>query len=67
MAGNLYSASSMRSSVFYDQDNTAYYTDPASTSVLNALRFNNVDCINGNCPSNGAIRLTPNLHLNAGG
>ncbi|HLP18891.1 MAG TPA: hypothetical protein VK174_01245, partial [Chitinophagales bacterium] len=23
-------------------------------------------CIQGNCPSNGAIRLTPNFHINAG-
>ena len=33
MSGNLYSASSMRSSVFYDQDDTGYYLDPNSTSA----------------------------------
>ena len=28
---------SMRAPIFYDSNNTGYYTDPASTSVLNAL------------------------------
>jgi hypothetical protein len=31
---------SVRAPLFYDTDNTGYYTDPASTSVLNALQFN---------------------------
>jgi hypothetical protein len=51
---------------FYDQNNTSYYLDSASTSNTNILRFNTVDCINGNCPPNNAIRFTPNLHLNSG-
>lgn len=33
-------ASSMRAPIFYDEDNTAYYTDPASTSNLNNLTLN---------------------------
>jgi len=28
-----------RAPIFYDSNNTAYYLDPASTSVLNAIRF----------------------------
>lgn len=32
MAGNLWTASSMRSSIFYDQDDTSYYIDPSSTA-----------------------------------
>ena len=32
-----YAGASMRAPIFYDSDNTAYYTDPASTSNLNGL------------------------------
>jgi hypothetical protein len=35
--GIIYSNSSFRAPIFYDQDNTGYYVDPASTSVLNIL------------------------------
>jgi hypothetical protein len=31
---------SLRAPIFYDSNNTAYYTDPASTSVLNNLSVN---------------------------
>ena len=31
--------SSFRAPIFYDQNNTGYYTNPASTSVLNQLRL----------------------------
>ncbi len=37
----------------------------AKLDINGALRFTNVDCINGTCPPGGAIRLTPNLHFNA--
>jgi hypothetical protein len=37
MSGNNWAASSFRAPIFYDSNNTAYYTDPASTSVLNGL------------------------------
>jgi hypothetical protein len=30
---------SMRSPIFYDSNNTGYYTDPASTSVMNVVQF----------------------------
>ncbi len=36
-SGNIYSIGSVRSPIFYDSDNTAYYIDAASTSNLNAL------------------------------
>ena len=38
-SGNIYSTGSVRSPIFYDSDNTNYYTDPASTSVLNRLKI----------------------------
>lgn len=56
----------MRANIFYDQGNTGYYVDPASTTNLNTVRTGLIECIQGSCPSNGAVRLTPNLHLNAG-
>ncbi|HLQ50801.1 MAG TPA: tail fiber domain-containing protein, partial [Terriglobales bacterium] len=51
--------------IFYDSNNNGYYVDPNGTSALNVLRFNTADCLNGSCPANGAIRYTPNFHLNA--
>ena len=51
--------------VLYDLNNSGYYIDPASTSNTNVLRFNTADCLNGYCPPNGAIRFTPNFHLNS--
>ena len=37
---NLFANGSMRSPIFYDQNNTAYYVDPASTSRLNETLTN---------------------------
>jgi hypothetical protein len=37
--GMFYSAESHRAPIFYDSNNTGYYTDPASTSVLNNITF----------------------------
>jgi hypothetical protein len=57
--GTLYieAASSFRAPIFYDSNNTAYYTDPASTSVLNALTVNsiNVGSINAGSHSHDVI------------
>jgi hypothetical protein len=64
--GTISASGAMYTPILYDNNNTGYYLDPAGTSNLNALRFNVVDCINGTCPPNNAIRLTPNLHLNSG-
>ena len=38
---NLISSYSMRSPIFYDSNNTAYYVDPASTSILNKVTLSN--------------------------
>jgi hypothetical protein len=37
MGGDLWSANSMRSSVFYDQNDTAYFVDPAADSITSGL------------------------------
>jgi hypothetical protein len=38
--GTFFSAGSMRAPIFYDSNDTNYYVDPNSTSVLNALTLN---------------------------
>ena len=38
--GTLINTNDIRSKIYYDRDNTNYYTDPASTSVLNELQVN---------------------------
>ena len=38
-SGNGSTSASLRSPIFYDSNNTAYYTDPASTSALSGLRI----------------------------
>ena len=50
--GILYNDTSMRAPLFYDSNNTAYYTDPASTSALNVLT------LAGNLTMNGAGNST---------
>jgi hypothetical protein len=37
MSGDLWSANSMRSSVFYDQNDTTYFVDPAADSVTSGM------------------------------
>lgn len=37
-SGNSYSEGSKRAPIFYDSNNTSYYLDPASSSVVNDLR-----------------------------
>ena len=52
--------------VFYDRNNTGYYVDPASTSVLSEIRVN--EYIRHNGDTNTYIRLqTDDLQLVAGG
>ncbi len=41
-----YAGASHRSPIFYDYNNTGYYTDPASTSNLNALTANSTFTVN---------------------
>jgi hypothetical protein len=53
-----YDPGSLRAPIFYDSDNTAYYVDPASTSVLNAVQgsnfFDSVGTYNVNLGSGGS-------------
>ena len=60
------STSNVRAPIFYDLNDGAYYTDPNGTSRMNVIHPNVVSCMNGTCPANNVVRLTPNLHLNAG-
>lgn len=43
-----YAYGSFRSPVFYDYNNTAYFLDPNSTSVLNTVRASSIQHSNGN-------------------
>jgi hypothetical protein len=55
--------------VLYDEQNNGDYLDMNQTSVFNSLTLSNLNtlnCVAGTCPPNGAIRMTPNFHLNAG-
>ncbi len=40
-SGNLITSGSSRAPIFYDQNNTGYYVDPASTTNINALTIGN--------------------------
>ena len=68
--GTLYieAASSFRAPIFYDSNNTAYYTDPASTSVLNALTVNsiNVGSINAGSHSHDVISYLGRISAETG-
>jgi hypothetical protein len=62
--------SDMRAPIFYDRANTGRYLDPAGSTSLsiagNIIMDGNIPTIQGVSPPNGAIRMTPNLHLNSG-
>jgi hypothetical protein len=62
----MYAASSFRAPIFYDSDDTGYYVDGNGNTRLNQLLLTgSIATINNYSPANSAIRLTPNLHLNA--
>jgi len=64
--GNVTAPVDMRSPFFYDSNDTAYYVDPNGNTRLNQLLLAGpIATINNFSPANSAIRLTPNLHLNA--
>ena len=65
-SGTINASGQIRGSIYYDYNNTGYYVQPSSTSNINNLRFLTADCINGTCPPNGAVRMTPNFHFNSG-
>ncbi len=63
-AGNTFASSSSRAPIFYDNDNTGYYTDPASTSYINELKtvgniYNNA-WYRGGTADDGHVRLYGN-------
>jgi hypothetical protein len=56
----------IRAPIFYDSNDTGYYIDPNGNTRLNQLLLaGSIATINNFSPANSAIRLTPNLHLNA--
>jgi hypothetical protein len=65
-AGTINCSGQIRGTIYYDYANTGYYVQPSATSNINNLRFLTADCINGTCPPNGAVRMTPNFHFNSG-
>ncbi len=75
VSGNMFASTSFRAPIFYDSNNTAYYVDPASTSVLNQIQFPpNTAQISGNDTSSYgsiAIRGARNgwygIHIQGGG
>jgi hypothetical protein len=48
LSGSIRCRDDMRAQIFYDSNNTAYYTDPASTSVLNSIDVNDFIRLNTN-------------------
>ena len=53
-SGRIYASGELYSTIFYDYNNTGYYTDPASTSVLNGVTaYGVID----NSPQTGYLRL----------
>ena len=61
MAGNLWSASSMRSPIFYDENNTGYYFDGAGTSVANNVQITTLGVGTAASGTTGEIRATNNI------
>ena len=65
----------VRSPIFYDSNNTAYYTDPASTSVMNIIQFqtNSAQIAANETSSYGAVVIRGvrsswrGIHFEAGG
>jgi hypothetical protein len=47
-SGSTYFYTDVRSPIFYDSNNTAFYLDPASTSVLNALNVGGSQVVTNN-------------------
>lgn len=41
-SGNWFGTASVRAPIFYDSDNTAYYVNPASRSVMGSIDFNEI-------------------------
>ena len=61
---NLFANVSMRSPIFYDSGNTAYYTDPASTSRMNAISLDQVNVGDGTYLFSTGTTSGTTRHLN---
>ncbi|WP_396190638.1 hypothetical protein, partial [Flavobacterium sp.] len=57
--GNLIVRSDVRAPLFYDSPDTSWFLDPSSTSVLNIVRANAIEHVNGT----DAIQLTDGSYL----
>jgi hypothetical protein len=42
IANNVWATTALRSPIFYDENNTAYYVDPASGSRMNSITYDNL-------------------------
>jgi hypothetical protein len=58
---SLADGSSMRAQVFYDSNDTNYYVDPASTSILNSVRVASLGVGTAASGTAGEIRATNNI------
>jgi len=65
MSGNNWVASSFRSPIYYDSNDTSYYIDAASTSRLSVLYV--ASSLADSSSVNGRIILSGNLHIDAFG
>jgi hypothetical protein len=61
----LFDGSSIRAQIFYDSNDTTYYTDPASTSILNVVRANSYVQKSASQSLSGTVGCT--IDVNAAG
>jgi hypothetical protein len=64
LSGTGYATGDWRAPIFYDSGNTAYYTDPASTSVMNTINLGQVNTADGNFLSTWGSASGTTRHLN---
>jgi hypothetical protein len=65
--GTIRTDGDMRAPIFYDQDNTGYYTNPASTSALYGLRiYNSFDTSSSDVYANMRVVRNAGGHANDG-
>lgn len=62
----VYATSSVRAPIFYDSQNTGYYTDPNGGSVLNELTLNGNLTVHSTSQFNNSVIDMPNLNPGAG-
>jgi hypothetical protein len=60
-SGKVVANSDMRAPIFYDYNNTGYYVDPASTSVLNNIQIVTLGVGTAASGTTGEIRATNNV------